>query len=192
MEALTLDLSEIGQLGDQQLFRLCASNRNIRIERTSKGELILMAPTGGETGWRNSDINAEVHNWNRRTGSGRTFDSSTGFRLPNTAVRSADVAWVRRERWEELSHEERESFPPLCPDFIIELRSKSDRLEVLRDKMLEWIANGCRLGWLIDPADETVYIDRANGEQSTVGSFDEKLSGEDVLPGFELKLAELR
>jgi Uma2 family endonuclease len=192
MEALTLDISELGGLSDEQLFRLCASNRDIRIERTSNGELVLMPPTGGETGWRNSYINAELHNWNRQSRLGITFDSSTGFSLPNRAMRSADVAWVRRERWEALTQEEREKFPPLCPDFVIELRSKSDRVEVLQEKMQEWIANGCQLGWLIDPANEMVYVYRAGGIVDTVDSFDATISGEDVLPGFELELKELR
>jgi Uma2 family endonuclease len=192
MEALILDLSEFGQLSDDQLFRLCASNKNIRIERTSKGELVLMAPTGGNTGWRNSDINAEVRNWSKRTGLGKTFDSSTGFLLPNGAVRSADVAWLTMERWNGLSEEQRKKFPPLAPDLVIELMSESDRLQPLHEKMLEWIGNGCRLGWLIDPANEKAYIYRAGEQPDIVDTFDAPLSGDDILPGFVLHLRELR
>jgi Uma2 family endonuclease len=192
MRPLTLDLSEIGGLTDEQLFRLCVSNRDIQIERTNTGELILMSPTGGETGWRNSYITTEMYSWNRQSRLGITFDSSTGFSLPNGAMRSADVAWVRLERWEALTKEEREKFPPLCPDFVIELRSKSDRVEVLQDKMQEWIANGCQLAWLIDPSNETVYIYRASGVADTLTSFDAAISGEDVLPGFKLELKELQ
>jgi Uma2 family endonuclease len=192
MESLILDISEIGGLSDEQLFRLCAANRDIRIERTGNGELVLMPPTGGETGWRNSYINAEVHNWNRQSRSGKTFDSSTGFYLPNGAMRSADVAWVRMERWTALSPQQRRQFPPLCPDFVVELMSASDRLQPLQEKMQEWIANGCQLAWLIDPVNETVYIYRASGAFNTVASFDATISGEDVLPGFELELKELR
>jgi Uma2 family endonuclease len=191
MEALTLDLSELVDITDGQLLRLASTNRDIRIERTSKGELTIMAPTGGDTGWRNSDIGGEIRDWNRRCKLGKVFDSSTGFHLPNTAIRSADAAWVRLNRWEALTSEERAGFPPLCPDFIIELMSKSDRLEPAREKMDEWMANGCRMGWLIDFKLEEVHIYRAAGE-STTQSFDRPLSGEDILPGFELDLTELR
>jgi Uma2 family endonuclease len=192
MEALTLDLSELGQLTDEQLFRLCASNKNLRIERTSKGELVLMAPTGGNTGWRNSDINAEVRNWSKQTGLGKTFDSSTGFLLPNGAVRSADVAWLTMERWDGQSEEQRRKFPPLAPDLVIELMSESDRLQPQHEKMLEWIENGCRLGWLIDPANEIVHIYRAGEKPRTIDTFDTDLPGDDILPGFALHLSELR
>jgi Uma2 family endonuclease len=192
MDALTLDISEIGGLTDAQLFRLCASNKDVRIERTSTGELVLMSPTGGETGWRNSYINAEIHNWNKQSRSGKTFDSSTGFYLPNKAMRSADVAWLKMERWKGLTPQQRRKFPPLCPDFVVELMSDSDRLQPLQDKMNEWMENGCQLGWLIDPSNEMVYIYRADGTTATISSFDEIISGEDVLPGFEMELAELR
>jgi Uma2 family endonuclease len=192
MDALVLDVSVIGGLSDDELFRLCASNRTIRIERTAQGELMLMHPTGGETGNRNFDLAVLVGIWNRQTRLGRGFDSNTGFLLPNGAMRAPDVAWVRSERWDALSEEERKKFLPLCPDFVIELRSESDRLGILQEKMREWIDNGCRLGWLIDPVEENAYIYRSNGSVEAVESFDAVLSGEDVLPGFELSLSEFR
>jgi Uma2 family endonuclease len=192
MGTLALDISALGGLSDEQLFRLCADNRDIRIERTSTGELILMSPTGGETGARSMRIGSRLFNWNEQTGLGLVFDSSTGFQLPNGAMRSADVAWVVRNRWEALRQEEREKFPPICPDFIIELRSKSDRLETLQEKMREGIDNGCRFAWLIDPVEESVHIYASEGSLSVIESFDEEISAEDLLPGFRLKLAELR
>ena len=192
MESLILDVSAIGGLSDDELYQLCASNRNIRIERTALGELMLMSPTGGETGGRNFDLGVLVGIWNRETRLGRGFDSNTGFLLPNGAMRAPDVAWVRNDRWESLNREERKKFIPLCPDFVIELRSESDRLATLMQKMEEWIANGCLLGWLIDPVEEKAHIYRIDGTTEVVASFDAILSGESVLPGFMLPLSELR
>jgi Uma2 family endonuclease len=192
MEALTINFSEVIELTDEQLFRLCSANKEIRIERTKEGELVIRLPTGGETGSKSLDLASEVRNWNKRTKLGKAFDSSTGFILPNKAMRSPDVAWVAIERWNNLSREHREQFPPLCPDFVIELMSKTDRLDLAQEKMHEWMDNGCRLAWLIDPTQEGVYIYRANGNNSIFNSFDEMLSGEDVLPGFVFNLAELR
>lgn len=139
---------------------------------------------------RNSEINADVIIWNRQAKLGRVFDSSTAFDLPDGSTRSPDVAWVSHERWEALSEREQEKFPPLCPDFVIELLSSSDSLNATKTKMTDvWVANGCRLAWLIDPKTETTHIFCANGEIQIVQGFDKPLSGEDVLVGFALKLA---
>lgn len=153
-----------------------------------------MPPTGGETGIRNSDLNAQLVIWNRQTKLGKVFDSSTEFRLPNGAKRSPDASWVKLERWEALSSNDRKRFPPLCPDFVIELRSETDSLKELRLKMREYQDNGARLGWLIDPQTPLVEIYRPNRDVETINFlFDQlpTLSGEDVLPGFVLDLAPI-
>ena len=192
MQALTFDVSELGILTDEVLYRLCVANREICFERTQHGELVVMSPTGGKTGHRNSLINAALVNWNERGGTGIVFDSNTGFNLPNGAMRAPDAAWVDRTRWEELSTEQRKKFPPLCPDFVIELMSESDHAHTAQKKMEEWIENGCRLAWLIDPNEEQAFVYRADGSVQTASSFDEQLDGEAVLPGFMLPLDRLR
>jgi Uma2 family endonuclease len=193
MEAILLDVRSIGGLTDDELFALCASNDMLRIERTAKGEIMLLHPTGGGSGYRNNEISRQLGNWNYRTKLGKVFDSSTGFRLPSGAMRSPDASFVLQARWDALSEQEREKFPPLCPDFAAELRSKNDSISDLQTKLREeWMGNGCRLAWLIDPFAETAYIYRADGSVSTVQGFDNTLSGEDVLPDFVLELKGLR
>jgi Uma2 family endonuclease len=187
----TIDFSSIGGLSDEQFFRLCASNKSIKFEKTSKGEIILMSPTGGLTGSRNLEIGSELRNWNKRSNLGKVFDSSTGFKLPNGATRSPDAAWVGKERWEKLSLEQQKRFVPLCPDFVVELLSESDALWAAQTKMEEWMANDCRLAWLIDADAEKAYVYRAGAEVEIV-SFDATLNGSDVLPGFEFSLQSLR
>ncbi len=189
---IILHTSDVVRLSDDELFRLCAANRELRIERDSNGNLILMAPAGGETSARNVNLGADLVIWNRKTRLGIAFDSNGGFVLPNGAMRAPDISWIPIERWNGLSAEQRKKFLPLCPDFVVELRSPSDRLADVKKKMQEWMDNGCRLGWLIDPEEEKAYIYRQNGDQSVVESFDETLSGEDVMPGFVLALKELR
>ncbi|QHT68662.1 Uma2 family endonuclease [Rhodocytophaga rosea] len=181
-----------GQLTDEQLFAFCQENRNLRFERTREGEIIIMSPTGGETGNRNIKIAARLELWNEEARLGISFDSSTGFILPNGAMRSPDVAWIILNRWQALSEEEKEKFPPLCPDFVIELRSKTDSLKILQKKMQEWIENGCRLAWLMDVQDQKVYIYRPGKKVETLDSFNTKLSGGQILPGFELDLNILK
>ena len=147
-------------LGDDDLFDLCAANRGLRIERTSDGALVIMPPTGGETGRRNFDLVGQFAAWVRKDGTGIGFDSSTGFLLPNGAERTPDIAWVRKSRWEALSAAQRRKFPPVCPDFVIELRSASDALAAQQAKLEEYIACGACLGWLIDPDEQRVYAYR--------------------------------
>lgn len=190
METIPLVLNPAGvlNLSDEELFRLCAANRELSIERTSDGGLVFMAPAGGESSNRNSTVVLELGLWNRETRSGKVFGPDGGFVLPNGAMRSPDAAWIPTARWEALSPAQREKFPPLCPDFVIELRSRTDRLRDVRDKMAEYLANGARLGWLIDPYERQAHVYRPGQEPETVG-FDVALSGEDVLPGFTLDLA---
>ncbi|HBE20688.1 MAG TPA: hypothetical protein DDW51_24515 [Cyanobacteria bacterium UBA11367] len=191
METISLHVPSTVALTNEQFYHLCVANEEWRIELTAEGELIIMSPTGGESGIRNSELNIQVGLWNRQTRLGFVFDSSTIFILPNGAKRGPDVSWVSRERWEALSPENKRKFPPLCPDFIIELRSESDSLSQLQSKMREYIANGLQLGWLLDPKTPLVEIYRANGEVETLTvSLDNlpNLSGESVLPGFILNL----
>jgi Uma2 family endonuclease len=187
MTALTLNLNPIVTLTDEQFYQLCQENENIKIERTTKGELIIMPPVGGETGNRNGKLTQQLFNWTDRARSGIAFDSSTGFKLPNGADRSPDASWVKLERWNELTSEQKQRFVPLCPDFVVELLSPSDSLKNTQEKMMEYRANGARLGWLINRKIRQVEIYRP-GENVLILDSPSTLSGEDVLPGFVLNL----
>ncbi|MTJ16150.1 MULTISPECIES: Uma2 family endonuclease [unclassified Dolichospermum] len=191
METLTLNIPPAVNLTDEQFYQLCIANEPWQLELTQTGELIIMPPTGGESGIRNSDITTDLSIWNRQTKLGKVFDSSTEFKLPSGAYRCPDAAWVKLARWEALSKEEKRRFPPLCPDFVIELRSETDSLEKLRTKMREYQNNGALLGWLIDPQTPSVEI-YCYGKDVEVLNFDFDnppiLSGEDILPGFILNL----
>lgn len=181
----------IEQMTDEEFFSFCQDNKGFKFERTSEGQIILMSPTGFVTGDRNSSIIKQIRNWNDQCKLGRAVDSDTGFYLPNGAMRNPDAAWVSNERLKKVDKKELEGFPHLCPDFVVELRSKGDTLKDLKAKMKEWMENGCRLGWLIDADEELVYI--YTGSAETVHeNFDNRLSGEPVLPGFTLILSELR
>jgi Uma2 family endonuclease len=178
------------RLDEEAFYAFCRANPDLRIERTAEGEIVIMAPAGGESGSRNSEINFALRAFAKADGRGVAFDSSTGFVLPNGAVRAPDAAWVDRERLRRLSPEEKQRFLPLCPDFVIELRSPSDRVEDLRAKMDEYIANGARLGWLIDPLTRTVTVYRP-GAAPLVLSDPIAVAAEPVLPGFTLNLADI-
>jgi len=188
METFVINTSAFGQLTDEQFFDFCQQNRDLRMERTADGQIIIMTPTGGITGNRNSEILFHLNLWNKKDQRGYVFDSSTGFTLPDTSVRSPDASWMSKERWEALSIAQQEKFPPLCPDFVIELRSKTDNLVALKNKMTVWIQNGCQLAWLIDPENEQVFIYKPGREEEKEAGFDNTLSGEDVLPGFSFDL----
>lgn len=172
---------------DDQFYELCQLNRDLRMERTVKGELIIMPPVGGEGSKRNADLTTDLNLWNRQTRLGVVFDSSGGFKLPLGGDRSPDASWIRLERWEGLTPKQRQKFLPLCPDFLIELRSETDSIEALREKMQEYLDNALRLGWLIDPETKNVEIYRQNRKVEVLES-PARLSGEDVLPGFMLDL----
>ena len=170
----------------EQFERLCQEYSDLRLELTSTGELIVMPGTGSQTGIRNSDLNYQLRAWTINDGSGVCFDSSTIFALPNNARRSPYASWVRRERWDSLSERQKEGFAPICPDFVVELRSPSDRLATLRSKMLEYTANGASMGWLIDPFKQRVYVYRP-GEELVILENPEIVSGDPLLQGFQLK-----
>jgi Uma2 family endonuclease len=178
------------RMSEHEFFAFCQLNAEWRIERTGEGDLIIMPPTGGWTGHRNFTLIGLFSRWVEADGSGLGFDSSTGFALPNGARRSPDLAWVRRSRWEALSEEEREEFPPLCPDFVVELRSRSDDLAILQAKMQEYMANGAQLGWLIDPQAKNVYVYRPHADVICLQN-PTTISGEPVLPGFRLDVQHL-
>jgi Uma2 family endonuclease len=190
MEAIALDLSPIINLTDEQFFQLCQHHRDYRFERTASGEIIIMPPTGGETGKRNAEIAFQLQAWSRQNKLGVAFDSSTCFKLPNGADRSPDAAWIKKERWEALTLEEREKFPPISPDFVLELRSATDSLATLQAKMREYMDNEVRLGWLLDRQNGRVEIYRT-GKVVEVLQQPDTLLGEDVLPGFILDLKEI-
>jgi Uma2 family endonuclease len=175
------------EMDEEQFFEFCQLNREWRIERSAEGDLEIMPPTGGETGNRNFELTTDVGVWARHDSSGVGFDSSTGFVLPNGAIRSPDASWVKRERLANFTVEQKQRFLPLCPDFLIELRSPSDPLVPIEAKMLEYMENGARLGWLIDPVEKKVYVYKP-GEPVEVLNKPDRLSGDPVLPGFVLGL----
>ncbi|TYT69272.1 Uma2 family endonuclease [Microcystis aeruginosa] len=178
---------ESWQLSDEQFFQLCQDNRDLRLERSAKGDLIIMPPTGGETGNSNAGITAQLWLWNNLHKLGVVFDSSTGFKLPNGADRSPDAAWIPLEKWQALTPQQKERFLPLSPDFVIELMSPSDSLETARKKMQEYLDNGTRLGWLINRKTREVEIYR-QGQAVEILTNPESLSGENMLPEFSLNL----
>jgi Uma2 family endonuclease len=186
----TITIPQTFKVTHEQFQQIAAVNRDLRLERSATGELIVMPPTGSETGNRNLDIEGQLWLWNRQTKLGVAFNSSSGFRLPNDADRSPDASWVKLERWQALTTKEQEGFAPICPDFVVELRSKSDNLEPLREKMREYMENGARLGWLIDRKNQKVEIYRQNQDVEILDN-PRTLSGEEVLPGFVLDLTDV-
>lgn len=183
---LELDL----QMTDEQFLEICQKHEDLQFEQNANGGLIIMSPTGGLTGDRNSDINYQLRAWNRQYKLGKVFDSSTGFKLPNGANRSPDTSFITQEKWNNLTPQEKEKFLPLCPDFVVELRSNSDKLKKIQAKMQEYMENGAKLGWLIDPIREVVEIYRPDQETEILES-PKTVSGEDVLPDFVLDVAEI-
>jgi len=175
-----------------EFYEFCCQNNNLKFERTSLGQIIFFIPRGGETGRINSEITSRLQIWSEQTGLGETFDSSTGFKLPNEATRSPDVAWIKKERWDNLLPEEKKKFPPLCPDFILEIRSENDTISEIHRKMIEYLENGTQLAWIIDPIDKKVHIYRPEKSIEIINTFDEKLNGEEVLPGFIFDLSILK
>ena len=175
------------QMTDEQFFQLCQDNRDLRFERNSNGDILIMPPTGGETGHRNLKIIQKLANWTDTNQRGIAFDSSTGFKLSNGSDRSPDASWIPLEKWNNLTPQQRQKFLPLCPDFVIELRSPSDSLKTLQNKMKEYLENGTKLGWLINPKAKPVEIYR-QGKEVEILDNPTTLSGEDVLPDFVLDL----
>jgi Uma2 family endonuclease len=189
MTAVILNLDALTTLTPDQFWALSLTNRDVRLELTAQGKLIVMPPTGWESGRRNSNLNLDLGMWNRKTKLGVVFDSSTGFILPNGAVRSPDAAWVKQDRMDALNPKP-EGFLPLAPDFVIELRSTTDSARDIREKMKEYMDNGVRVGWFLNPQAREVEIYRL-GQEVEVLKAPASLSGEDVLPGFVLDLKSI-
>lgn len=190
MEAVRVHFPEDLRMNDDEFFRFCQDNPNLRFERRKNGDIIFMSLTGGETGNRNFELSIDFGLWNRQSKWGYFFDSSTAFRLSDTSVMSPDVAGVSKARREALMDKERRRFVPLCPDFVLELLSPSDRLTDAQQKMDDWIANGCQLGWLLDLGNKTAYIYKPDQEVA-VHQPVQILSGDDILPEFTLDLRQL-
>ncbi len=190
MTALTLNLNSVIKLTKDQFYQLCAENPDLKLERNAQGELIIMPPTGGETGRSNVNLILQVASWNEQNQLGEVFDSSTGFTLPSGSDRSPDVSWVEKSRWDALTKEQKEKFIPLCPDFVIEIMSPNDSLKKTQMKMQEYIENGCRLGWLINRKKQEVEIYRP-GQDVELLKLPQTISGENILPGFVLNLQKI-
>jgi len=190
MDALTISLEPIFELTEEKFFQLCQKNRDLKFERSAQGDITIMAPEGSDTGMRSIEISADLVFWNRRKKLGVAFGSSTGFILPNGAMRSPDASWILKERWEALTPEQQSKFAPICPDFVVELMSQSDSLSVTQAKMQEYQDNGARLGWLINRKDRQVEIYRI-GQSVEILQSPIALSGETVLPEFVLELASI-
>jgi Uma2 family endonuclease len=187
---LTVNLPTIASMTHKQFYEFCLANRDLRIERTATGDVIIMPPTFSDTGNRSGRVFQQLANWADQDATGEPFDSSSGFTLLNGATRSPDAAWIKLERWNALTAEQQASFAPICPDFVVELRSSSDTLTNLQDKMQEYITNGAMLGWLIDRKNRTVHIYRPNQEPEILDN-PETVSGDPELPGFVLGMAKI-
>lgn len=190
MEPIRVHLRPIFDMNDDEFFAFCQLNRDLRLERTAEGDLVIKAPAGGETGNRNALITTLSTTWALQDGTGVSFDSSTGFILPNGATRSPDTAWVKRSRLATLTQEQKKKFLPLCPDFVIELRSASDSLKTIQEKVQEYLANGTRLGWLVDPLDRRVYV-YCPGVVVECLENPTSISGDPELPGFMFDLTRI-
>ena len=187
---MVVNLLPLAALSEEDFLAMCAANPELRLERDAQGEVLIMPPEGGESGYRGQTVGSALYNWAVTNGEGIAFGSSTGFQLPDGAIRSPDAAWVRRERLAALSAEDKRRFLPLAPDFVIEVRSPSDRLSDLQDKMTAYAAAGVRLGWLIDPESRTVQVVRPD-EPVTLLTAPGRIAGDPELPGFTLDLAKV-
>lgn len=188
--SITVNFPLIAQMTTEQFYEFCLANRDLRIERTAIGEVVIMAPAFSDTGHRNMKIAQQVANWAEKDGTGETFDSSAGFTLPNGATRSPDASWIRSERWNALTEQQKASFAPICPDFVIELKSTSDRLSTLQNKMQEYIDNGSILGLLIDRKAKTVHLYRPQQVPQILEN-PVDVQGDPELPGFTLKMSKI-
>lgn len=180
------------KLTDEEFSEFCAANRDYRIEKDKNGNIIFMSPVHVDSGFYEGEVFAALKAWNKKSKTGVAFSASTGFTLPNTAVRSPDASWLSMEKWKALTDKEKRSFAPVCPEFVVEIRSKSDILKEVKEKMIEWIENGAALGWLIDVKTQKTHIYRAAGSVEIIKGFDKILNGENVLPGFEFELNNLQ
>jgi Uma2 family endonuclease len=184
--------SVTGSMTDKEFLRFCRENKDLRIERNSNLEIIIMSPVGTQSGYTSGEVFGQLRSWALTNRTGIVFDSSTGFTLPDRSVLSPDASWVSKEKWNALSEEDKDKFAPICPEFVIEIRSKSDYIEDLIKKMHVWIKNGAQLGWLIDPREEVSFIFRPGKPEDRIEGFNRKLSGEGPVSGFELDLSRIK
>jgi Uma2 family endonuclease len=191
MDTIVLKGEFTQSFSDEEFFKFCMDNPDLRIERDSNLQIVIMSPVGSKFGFFSGAAFAQLSHWSVSTHQGFAFDSSTGFTMPDRSVLSPDASWISKERWRKLSEEERNRFAPICPDFIIEVRSKSDRLYELQKKMEQWIRNGAQLAWLIDPIDEVVFIYRKQGEMEMIKGFDQLVKGDGPVQGLTLDLSQL-
>ncbi|MGI4863914.1 MAG: Uma2 family endonuclease [Janthinobacterium lividum] len=182
----------LARLSDDEFFELCQANPSLSLERTPQLDITVMPPAGSESSESCSETNYQLMHWNRRTRMGHVYESSAGFKLPDNSVRSPDAAWLSEAKWEQLTPEQRRKFPPVCPEFMVEVKSPSDDVQLLQAKMEAYLANGMQLGFLLDVEAETAYVYRAGQPAETVQGYDQELSGEPVLPGFQFDLRPLR
>ena len=192
MEALILRDSITGSMTDEEFLRFCLENPGLRIERNSNLEVIIMSPVSTLSGLQSSEVFGQLYQWNKRYSQGVVFDSSTGFTLPDRSVLSPDASYLSTSKWESLSDDDKNKFAPVCPEFVIEVRSKSDNLDDLKEKMKIWIKNESKLAWLIDPIEKTIYVFRVDGSVETINGFDKMIKGESPVQGFELDLKLLK
>ncbi len=192
MDAFVLKDSVTGGMTDAEFLRFCLENKDLRIERNSNLEIIIMSPTFTLSGFYSGEVFAQLSTWNRAGSLGIVFDSSTGFTLPDRSVFSPDASWLSRQKWEKLSFEDKHRFAPVCPEFVIEVRSTSDRIEKLKEKMEAWITNGTQLAWLIDPHEMTSYIFRPDRQVEEINGLDKEIKGEGPVEGFVLYLSRLK
>jgi Uma2 family endonuclease len=191
LEAIVIRLGPLKHaITDDEFFEFCAANRELRIEMSSDGEMIIMLPVGSEGGKRNFNLTGAFAVWVKSDGSGFGFDSSTGYSLPNGAKRSPDLSWIRKSRWNAIPKSLRKKFAPICPDFVVELRSETDSLNMLKAKLEEYLENGALLGWLIDPLEKKVYVYRPDAAVETLEN-PSSISGEPLLEGFVLDLSDI-
>jgi len=191
MDALVLKDSITGSMTDGEFLKFCLENPGLRIERNTNLEIIIMSPVTSLSGFFSAEVCGQLRDWNKKSKTGIVFDSSAGFTLPDRSVFSPDASWISRARWSSLSEEDKNKFAPLCPEFIMEVRSKSDTLEDLKKKMTTWIANKAQLAWLIDPVEKKCYLFHSDGSVEVIEGFDKKIKAEKPVEGFELDLSLL-
>ncbi len=191
MDTIILKDSVTSRMTDKEFFRFCMENRDLRIERDSHLNIYIMAPVETFGSYQSGEVFGQLLIWNKKNRKGKTFDSSAGFTLPDRSVMSPDASWVSNEKWKSIPEGQRDKFAPLCPDFVIEVRSKSDSLEELKNKMERWISNGVKLAWLIDPSKTTCYVFSLHHSPKTIKGFEKPLIAVEPVKGFELALSEL-
>ncbi len=192
MDTIVLNDSITGRMTDDEFLRFCLENKDLRIERNSDLKIMIMSPVNTSSSYSSGAVFGQLYTWNVQHSKGIVFDSSVGFTLADRSVLSPDASWLSNQKWNKLSEDDKNKFAPVCPEFLIEVRSKSDSLPELQRKMKNWIANGAELAWLIDPANEVSFIYRSGRSEETIEGLSRKLFGEGPVLGFELDLSRIK